>query len=76
MSRAAAAFCSTARRAPLGRALCRYRAGGAGLPGAISGREERSTTETTEKAILAGGGFWGMQDLLRKPPGLISTRVG
>jgi peptide-methionine (S)-S-oxide reductase len=33
-------------------------------------------TETTEKAILAGGCFWGMQDLLRKRPGVISTRVG
>jgi NADPH:quinone reductase-like Zn-dependent oxidoreductase len=31
------AFYATARRAPLGRALCRYRAGGAGLAGAISG---------------------------------------
>ena len=33
-------------------------------------------TDTTEKAILAGGCFWGMQDLLRKRPGVISTRVG
>ena len=30
----------------------------------------------TEKAILAGGCFWGMQDLIRKRPGVISTRVG
>lgn len=29
-----------------------------------------------ETAILAGGCFWGMQDLLRKMPGIISTRVG
>jgi len=29
-----------------------------------------------ETAILAGGCFWGMQDLLRKMPGVISTRVG
>ena len=30
----------------------------------------------TEKAVLAGGCFWGMQDLIRKLPGVIDTRVG
>ncbi|THK41830.1 peptide-methionine (S)-S-oxide reductase MsrA [Methylophaga sp. SB9B] len=30
----------------------------------------------TERAILAGGCFWGMQDLIRKLPGVISSRVG
>ena len=31
---------------------------------------------TTETAILAGGCFWGMQDLIRRMPGVLSTRVG
>ena len=31
---------------------------------------------TTERAILAGGCFWGMQELIRKMNGVISTRVG
>ena len=30
----------------------------------------------TERAILAGGCFWGMQQLLRRVPGVVSTRVG
>ena len=30
----------------------------------------------TEIAVLAGGCFWGMQDLIRKLPGVISSRVG
>ncbi|WP_439527113.1 peptide-methionine (S)-S-oxide reductase MsrA [Pannonibacter sp.] len=29
-----------------------------------------------ETAILAGGCFWGMQDLIRKLPGVLATRVG
>lgn len=33
-------------------------------------------TVTQERAILAGGCFWGMQDLIRRYPGVISTRVG
>src|SRR5580693_658966 len=31
---------------------------------------------STERAVLAGGCFWGMQDLIRRLPGVISTRVG
>ena len=33
-------------------------------------------SSTTERAVLAGGCFWGMQDLLRRYPGVLSTRVG
>jgi peptide-methionine (S)-S-oxide reductase len=33
-------------------------------------------TTASETAILAGGCFWGMQDLLRRRPGVLATRVG
>ena len=33
-------------------------------------------TQDNEIAILAGGCFWGVQDLLRRYPGVIATRVG
>ena len=33
-------------------------------------------TTVTERTILAGGCFWGMQDLVRRIPGVVSTRVG
>jgi peptide-methionine (S)-S-oxide reductase len=29
-----------------------------------------------ERAVLAGGCFWGMQDLIRRQEGVVSTRVG
>jgi peptide-methionine (S)-S-oxide reductase len=33
-------------------------------------------TTDLERAVLAGGCFWGMQDLIRKLPGVANTRVG
>jgi peptide-methionine (S)-S-oxide reductase len=33
-------------------------------------------TGSTERAVLAGGCFWGMQDLIRRLPGVVATRVG
>ena len=35
-----------------------------------------TTQMKTERSVLAGGCFWGMQDLIRKRDGVISTRVG
>ena len=34
------------------------------------------SSNSTERTVLAGGCFWGMQDLIRKLPGVVSTRVG
>jgi peptide-methionine (S)-S-oxide reductase len=31
---------------------------------------------TEERAVLAGGCFWGVQDLMRRYDGVVSTRVG
>lgn len=33
-------------------------------------------SQTTERAVFAGGCFWGMQDLLRRRPGVVSSHVG
>jgi len=33
-------------------------------------------SEAADKAIFAGGCFWGMQDFFRKQPGVLATRVG
>jgi peptide-methionine (S)-S-oxide reductase len=33
-------------------------------------------SDNSERAVLAGGCFWGMQDLIRRQRGVLSTRVG
>jgi peptide-methionine (S)-S-oxide reductase len=38
--------------------------------------KDKTMATKTETAILAGGCFWGMQHLLRRYPGVLSTRVG
>src|SRR3954453_24259903 len=53
-----------------------------GCPASVTGGQAnvlprgRCEMSETEKAILAGGCFWGMQDLIRKQPGILATRVG
>lgn len=49
---------------------------GAEVPGQPAGKEAERRSPKTETAILAGGCFWGMEDLLRKIDGVTLTEVG
>ncbi|MGZ8867515.1 MAG: bifunctional methionine sulfoxide reductase B/A protein [Thermoanaerobaculia bacterium] len=42
----------------------------------FSGKATAKSTAKTQKATLAGGCFWGLEDLIRKLPGVIDTTVG
>ena len=47
-----------------------------GMEEAMAANQDRTDLAGQDRAILAGGCFWGMQDLFRRVPGVISTRVG
>ena len=51
-------------------------ANGCGSLGTAGNGRRQIMTTSSERAVLAGGCFWGMQDLIRRYPGVISTRVG
>jgi peptide-methionine (S)-S-oxide reductase len=44
--------------------------------GTLKNTDTKDQPMTTERAVLAGGCFWGMQDLIRRYKGVVSTRVG
>src|SRR6202008_3458473 len=54
----------------------RYRSSAECSLGNVIGSQGGQAMTSTQKAILAGGCFWGMQDLIRKQPGVLSSRVG
>ena len=41
-----------------------------------SARSTVATAQQTEVAVLAGGCFWGVEDILRDVPGVVETDVG
>ena len=47
-----------------------------GAKGTSSSSEPGTEVQTQEVAVLAGGCFWGMEEIIRKIPGVIDTEVG
>ena len=74
MAPAIAAACAYCINSASLRFVARDRYGGGRLFGYLP--QVEGNRMTTERALLAGGCFWGMQDLVRKQPGVVSTRVG
>jgi len=46
------------------------------FPEALRSKAGARSTATTETAVLAGGCFWGMEEILRQQPGVLDTEVG
>jgi len=62
-----------ARSDPAPRASTSAKAADAAAPGGVAADGAAAVRET---AILAGGCFWGMEEILRAIPGVVSTEVG
>ncbi len=51
-----------------------WQGAGAGAP--AKGKTKMKNSPKLETAVLAGGCFWGMEEIIRRTPGVAETRVG